>query len=221
MQHHLLVCGSSVHMNTNSPPIFMKDSHVITVLPASWAKCQIWADLWQALYQMQSLALDFLYWTQVSNDCFLLTGLHCLLLVSVVVAALLYYQIDLIYIYKHIHQFAAAATLFSVVGSVYAFARSYRAPKEDLSEAGKYGRLFFWFNKLVSKAHLFLFGLLENINHNSHLKAIYWDVILTVPILFCTAVSTYWYFFKGEVSKARLHAFYRESVTLLFLRITA
>ncbi|XP_077341957.1 delta(14)-sterol reductase LBR [Lithobates pipiens] len=74
-----------------------------------------------------------------------LHGLHCLLLVSVVAAALLYYQINLIYVYKHLHQFAAAATLFSVVVSVYAFARSYRAPKEDLSEAGKYGNFLYGF----------------------------------------------------------------------------
>ncbi|CAI9553703.1 unnamed protein product, partial [Staurois parvus] len=74
-----------------------------------------------------------------------LHGLHSLLLVAVVVAALLYNRVNLLYVYKHLHQFAAAATLFSVVISVYAFAHSYRAPKEDLSVAGKSGNFIYGF----------------------------------------------------------------------------
>ncbi|XP_018412009.1 PREDICTED: lamin-B receptor [Nanorana parkeri] len=74
-----------------------------------------------------------------------INGIHSLLLVSVMAAVLLYYQVNLLYVYNHLHQFAAAATLFSVVLSVYAFARSYRAPKEDLSEAGKSGNFIYTF----------------------------------------------------------------------------
>nr|DBA27307.1 TPA: hypothetical protein GDO54_011469 [Pyxicephalus adspersus] len=74
-----------------------------------------------------------------------INGFHSLILVAVVVGGLLYYQVNLLYVYKHLHQFAAAATLFSVVLSVYAVARSYRAPKEELSEAGKSGNFIYTF----------------------------------------------------------------------------
>ncbi|KAM5165263.1 delta(14)-sterol reductase LBR [Mantella aurantiaca] len=72
-------------------------------------------------------------------------GLHAFFLVAGLVAVLWYNQVNLLYVYKHLHQFAAAATLFCVAISVYTLAHSYRVPREDLSETGKSGNIIYTF----------------------------------------------------------------------------
>ncbi|KAM3930076.1 delta(14)-sterol reductase LBR [Leptodactylus fuscus] len=74
-----------------------------------------------------------------------LNGLLSLFLVSVLTAVVLYQGISLIYVYKHLHQFAAAATLLSVVLSFYVFLRSRKSSQEDLSAAGKSGNFIYKF----------------------------------------------------------------------------
>ncbi|KAM9316863.1 delta(14)-sterol reductase LBR [Gastrophryne carolinensis] len=74
-----------------------------------------------------------------------LNGLYGLLLTALLLAGLLYYKVNVLFLYEHYHQFAVAATLVAVLLSVYALARSYKAPAEDLSVAGKSGNFIYTF----------------------------------------------------------------------------
>ncbi|KAG9466700.1 hypothetical protein GDO78_016250, partial [Eleutherodactylus coqui] len=73
-----------------------------------------------------------------------INGLFALFMIGVLVAVLLYYRISLIYIYDYLHQFAASATLLSLILSVYVFVRSRRASQEELSTAGTSGGNFIY-----------------------------------------------------------------------------
>ncbi|XP_069810832.1 delta(14)-sterol reductase LBR [Dendropsophus ebraccatus] len=74
-----------------------------------------------------------------------INGLFGLFLTAVLVAVLIYYKINLLYIYDHLHQFAASATLLSVILSVYVSVRSRRASREELSVAGRSGNFIYTF----------------------------------------------------------------------------
>ncbi|KAK7799681.1 hypothetical protein U0070_005434 [Myodes glareolus] len=64
-----------------------------------------------------------------------LNGFYAFVLTSAVVGASLFWGIELCYVYTHFLQFALAATVFSVVLSVYLYAHSLKAPKDELSPA--------------------------------------------------------------------------------------
>ncbi|XP_058389611.1 delta(14)-sterol reductase LBR isoform X2 [Diceros bicornis minor] len=64
-----------------------------------------------------------------------LNGFYAFILTSVVVGASLFWGVELYYVYNHFLQFALAATVFSVVLSVYLFVRAWKAPREELSPA--------------------------------------------------------------------------------------
>ncbi|XP_075719500.1 delta(14)-sterol reductase LBR [Rhinoderma darwinii] len=74
-----------------------------------------------------------------------INGLSALLLMGVLVAVLLYHRISLIYVYDHLHLFAASATILSLILSVYVYVRSRRASQEELSVAGKSGSFIYTF----------------------------------------------------------------------------
>ncbi|KAG8584494.1 hypothetical protein GDO81_008852 [Engystomops pustulosus] len=74
-----------------------------------------------------------------------INGLLALFLVGILVAVLSYQRISLLYVYDHLHQFAASATLLSLMLSAYVFIRSRTASQEDLSTAGKSGNLIYTF----------------------------------------------------------------------------
>ncbi|KAM4043078.1 delta(14)-sterol reductase LBR isoform 1-T2 [Anomaloglossus baeobatrachus] len=72
-------------------------------------------------------------------------GLFSLIFVGVLVAGLIYQRISLLYVYKHLHQFAASATLLALILSVFVITRSRRAAQEDLCAAGKSGNFIYTF----------------------------------------------------------------------------
>ncbi|XP_040286497.1 delta(14)-sterol reductase LBR isoform X2 [Bufo bufo] len=74
-----------------------------------------------------------------------INGLFALFFIGVLVAVLLYYKINLLYVYQHLHQFAASTTLLSVILSAYLFVRSRKASQEELSAAGKSRNLIYAF----------------------------------------------------------------------------
>ncbi|XP_075060436.1 delta(14)-sterol reductase LBR [Mixophyes fleayi] len=73
-----------------------------------------------------------------------INGFHALVFTIVLISVMFYYKINFFYIYEHVLQFAASATICSVLLSVYVFVRSYRAPQEELSVAGKSGGNFIY-----------------------------------------------------------------------------
>eukprot|EP00079_Xenopus_tropicalis_P020051 XP_012810537.1 PREDICTED: lamin-B receptor-like [Xenopus tropicalis] len=63
-----------------------------------------------------------------------MNGIHVFFLTAATAAAMMYYyKINILYVYEHYLQFAASATLFSLLFSVYLYVRSYRVPNEELS----------------------------------------------------------------------------------------
>ncbi|CAN2390823.1 Receptor [Pristimantis euphronides] len=74
-----------------------------------------------------------------------MNGLYALFFISLLAAGLLYYRISLIYVYRRLHQFAASATLLSVILSVCVSVLSRRASGEQLSAAGKSGNFIYTF----------------------------------------------------------------------------
>ncbi|XP_041491410.1 delta(14)-sterol reductase LBR [Microtus oregoni] len=64
-----------------------------------------------------------------------INGFYAFVLTSAVVGASLFWGIELCYVYTHFLQFALAATVFSVVLSVYLYAHSLKAPGDELSPA--------------------------------------------------------------------------------------
>ncbi|KAM8947371.1 delta(14)-sterol reductase LBR [Pelodytes ibericus] len=74
-----------------------------------------------------------------------INGFCALLLTLAAVAGMLYYKINLLYVYHNLLQFAASATVVSIVLSVYAYVRSFRASEVDLSPAGRSGNYIYTF----------------------------------------------------------------------------
>lgn len=64
-----------------------------------------------------------------------LNGFYAFVLTAAVVGASLFWGTELCYVHTHFLQFALAATVFSVVLSVYLYARSLKAPRDALSPA--------------------------------------------------------------------------------------
>ncbi|KAM4770853.1 delta(14)-sterol reductase LBR [Rhinophrynus dorsalis] len=74
-----------------------------------------------------------------------INGFHAFLLTSAAVALMMYNKINLLYLYEHYLQFAASATLFSFLLSIYLYARSFKVPNEELSWAGNTGNFVYQF----------------------------------------------------------------------------
>ncbi|ELW49566.1 Lamin-B receptor [Tupaia chinensis] len=83
-----------------------------------------------------------------------LNGFYAFVLTSAVVGASLFWGVELSYVYSHFLQFALAATVFSVVLSVYLYARSLKAPRDELSPASS-GFYAFVLTSAVVGASLF------------------------------------------------------------------
>ncbi|KAJ6666839.1 hypothetical protein lerEdw1_018841 [Lerista edwardsae] len=74
-----------------------------------------------------------------------MNGFYGFLLTAVAVGIALYLEIDLCYLYDHFLQFAVCATVFSVVFSIYLYARSLKAPPKELSPGGNSGNIIYDF----------------------------------------------------------------------------
>lgn len=74
-----------------------------------------------------------------------LNGFYAFLLTSTAVGASLYWGLELHAMYRHFLQFALAATVFSALLSVYLYARSLKAPREELSPASSGNAVYDFF----------------------------------------------------------------------------
>uniref|UniRef100_U3KN50 Delta(14)-sterol reductase LBR n=1 Tax=Oryctolagus cuniculus TaxID=9986 RepID=U3KN50_RABIT len=74
-----------------------------------------------------------------------LNGFYAFLLTSAAVGASLCWGLELHSMYRHFLQFALAATVFSALLSVYLYARSLRAPREELSPASSGNAVYDFF----------------------------------------------------------------------------
>ncbi|XP_053460026.1 delta(14)-sterol reductase LBR isoform X2 [Nycticebus coucang] len=74
-----------------------------------------------------------------------LNGFYAFLLTSAVIGTSLFWGVELSYVYSHFLQFALAATIFSVVLSVYLYVRSLKAPRSELSPASSGNAVYDFF----------------------------------------------------------------------------
>ncbi|XP_026978097.1 delta(14)-sterol reductase LBR isoform X1 [Sagmatias obliquidens] len=74
-----------------------------------------------------------------------LNGFYAFILTSVLVGASLFWDVELYYVYSHFLQWALAATVFSVVLSVYLYARALKAPRDELSPASSGNAVYDFF----------------------------------------------------------------------------
>ncbi|XP_077669816.1 delta(14)-sterol reductase LBR isoform X3 [Eretmochelys imbricata] len=74
-----------------------------------------------------------------------INGFYAFVLTAAAVGNSLYFEIELHYLYDHFLQFAVSAAIFSVLLSIYLYARSLKAPKEELSPGGNSGNLVYDF----------------------------------------------------------------------------
>ncbi|XP_062066467.1 delta(14)-sterol reductase LBR [Lepus europaeus] len=74
-----------------------------------------------------------------------LNGFYAFLLTAAAVGASLYWGLELHSMYRHFLQFALAATVFSALLSVYLYARSLKAPREELSPASSGNAVYDFF----------------------------------------------------------------------------
>ncbi|EMP24552.1 Lamin-B receptor [Chelonia mydas] len=70
-------------------------------------------------------------------------GFYAFVLTAAAVGNSLYFEIELHYLYDHFLQFAVSAAIFSVLLSIYLYARSLKAPKEELSPGGNSGNFVY------------------------------------------------------------------------------
>ncbi|TKC37679.1 hypothetical protein EI555_012671 [Monodon monoceros] len=74
-----------------------------------------------------------------------LNGFYAFILTSVLVGASFFWDVELYYVYSHFLQCALAATVFSVVLSVYLYARALKAPRDELSPASSGNAVYDFF----------------------------------------------------------------------------
>ncbi|XP_023369664.1 lamin-B receptor [Otolemur garnettii] len=72
-------------------------------------------------------------------------GFYAFILTSAIVGTSLFWGVELSYVYSHFLQFALAATIFSVVLSVYLYVRSLKAPRSELSPASSGNAVYDFF----------------------------------------------------------------------------
>ncbi|NP_001079301.1 lamin B receptor S homeolog isoform X1 [Xenopus laevis] len=75
-----------------------------------------------------------------------ISGCSAFFLTAAIMAGMkYYYEINFLYIFEHYLQFAASATLFSFLLSIYLYVRSYKVPNEELSWAANSGNFIYKF----------------------------------------------------------------------------
>ncbi|KAM9111140.1 delta(14)-sterol reductase LBR isoform 1-T1 [Megaptera novaeangliae] len=74
-----------------------------------------------------------------------LNGVYAFILTSALVGASFFWDVELCYVYSHFLQCAFAATVFSVVLSVYLYARALKAPRDELSPASSGNAVYDFF----------------------------------------------------------------------------
>ncbi|KGL85428.1 Lamin-B receptor [Tinamus guttatus] len=74
-----------------------------------------------------------------------INGFYAFVLTAASVGALLYFQLELTYLYDHFLQFAVSAAAFSMGLSIFLYLRSLRTPEEELAPGGNSGYLVYDF----------------------------------------------------------------------------
>ncbi|XP_068009663.1 delta(14)-sterol reductase LBR [Melanerpes formicivorus] len=74
-----------------------------------------------------------------------INGFYAFMLTAAAIGALLYFQLELHYLYDHFMQFAVSAAVFSMGLSIFLYIRSLRAPEEELAPSGNSGYLIYDF----------------------------------------------------------------------------
>ncbi|XP_068397860.1 delta(14)-sterol reductase LBR isoform X1 [Eschrichtius robustus] len=74
-----------------------------------------------------------------------LNGFYAFILTSALVGASFFWDVEFYYVYSHFLQCAFAATVFSVVLSVYLYARALKAPRDELSPASSGNAVYDFF----------------------------------------------------------------------------
>lgn len=81
----------------------------------------------------------------LTSSLSLFKGLYAFILTSAAVGTAVFWEIELYYLYTHFLQFALAAIVFSVVLSVYLYARSLKARRDELSPASSGNAVYDFF----------------------------------------------------------------------------
>ncbi|XP_077005241.1 delta(14)-sterol reductase LBR [Tamandua tetradactyla] len=74
-----------------------------------------------------------------------LNGFYAFILTSALIGASVFWGIELYYVYSHFLQFALAAVVFSLVLSIYLYARSLKVPRDELSPASSGNAIYDFF----------------------------------------------------------------------------
>lgn len=74
-----------------------------------------------------------------------INGFYAFILTAAAIGTLLYFQLELHYLYDHFMQFAVSAAAFSMVLSIFLYIRSLKAPEEELAPSGNSGYLVYDF----------------------------------------------------------------------------
>ncbi|KAM4860890.1 LOW QUALITY PROTEIN: delta(14)-sterol reductase LBR [Thomomys bottae] len=120
-----------------------------------------WGDLWEArvcgVYVLWFLVQALFYLLPVGKVVegtplvdgrrlqYRLNGFYAFVLTSALVGAAVFWGVDLSWVYSHFLQLALAATLFSVVLSVYLYARSLKVPRSELAPASSGNAVYDFF----------------------------------------------------------------------------
>ncbi|KFR12933.1 Lamin-B receptor [Opisthocomus hoazin] len=68
-----------------------------------------------------------------------INGFYAFMMTAAAIGILLYFQVELHYLYDHFMQFAVSAAVFSMGLSIYLYIRSLKAPEEELAPGGNSG----------------------------------------------------------------------------------
>ncbi|NXG42092.1 LBR protein, partial [Psilopogon haemacephalus] len=74
-----------------------------------------------------------------------INGFYAFILTAAAIGTLLYFQLELHYLYDHFMQFAVSAAAFSMMLSIFLYIRSLKAPEEELAPSGNSGYLVYDF----------------------------------------------------------------------------
>ncbi|XP_031959281.1 delta(14)-sterol reductase LBR isoform X1 [Corvus moneduloides] len=74
-----------------------------------------------------------------------INGFYAFILTAAAIGVLLYFQLELHYLYDHFMQFAVSAAAFSLALSIYLYVRSLKAPEEELAPGGNSGYFIYDF----------------------------------------------------------------------------
>lgn len=134
-----------------------QDPSLLSALPPLPALDELWETRVCGLYLLWFLLQALFYLLPVGKVVegtplvdgrrlkYRLNGLYAFILTSALVGAAQFWGVELCYLHTHFLQFAVAATAFSVVLSGYLYARSLKAPRDELAPASSGNAVYDFF----------------------------------------------------------------------------